>query len=390
MFSCTPVYNANYNSTAFVNVNQGGTYSSKTYSIMQVLCCRAVSEAGIRALVVGQDIPNLKVGAMTDMERIIDSSETFRSLITKYNGTDFKYTFNSGSTLQFKSFKDAQDAKSGKREYLFLNEANGQLWTSCDELMFRTERQIFIDYNPTAEFWVHEKLLKTRQYMGKPVQLFISDHRHNTFLTKEQHDSIEARTAEDPEWGKVYGRGLTGKIEGLIFSNWYSCESVPANAKFIGRGLDFGFTNDPTAIIDLWVYDQELYIDQHVYQTGLTNPDIAARIETLPMPRTEVVCDSAEPKSIAELSNMGIFATGVVKGADSVKNSIDILKRFKKINITERSAETRKEFGRYKYKVDRNGVTHNEPVDFMNHAIDAIRYVALMKLGKRGGHFEIR
>src|SRR6185369_13359556 len=227
-------------------------------------------------------------------------------------------------------------------------------------------------------FWAHERLLATKQFGNKKVKLIISDHRHNPFLTQDQHDHIEKRAAEDPEWGRVYGRGLTGKIEGLIFRNWSHCDEIPKEAELIANSLDFGFTNDPTACITVYRMDGELYIDERLYSTGLTNDKIADALK--PALTGVTICDSAEPKSIAELRNFGMYVEPAIKGPDSVKNSIDSLKRYK-MHITRSSVNVIKEMNSYKWKVDKvTGNAVNEPVDFMNHAIDALRYVALNKL----------
>jgi phage terminase large subunit len=174
---------------------------------------------------------------------------------------------------------------------------------------------------------------------------------------------------------------MTGKIEGLIFRNWTYCDKLPDDGKLVGYGLDFGFTNDPTAVVKVKKYDGELWIDLVLYENRLTNPDIYERLKD-EIGRVEVIADSAEPKSIQELNNLGLNVYGALKGADSIKNSIDILKRYK-MNVTRSSSYLIKELNSYKYKMDKvTGNAINEPVDFMNHAIDALRYLALNKLAE--------
>lgn len=376
MFKASVLYKANLESKADINVNQGGTSSGKTYAILQGLFTKLSQEEGKIATVVGQDIPNLKAGALRDALEIYNNSKELQQLIRDYNKSDRIFTWNNGSMLEFKSYDNAQDAKSGKRHYLFVNEANGISYAVYEELSLRTKEQEFIDYNPNAEFWVHEKLI------GKPnVALFISDHRHNPFVLQKQRDKIEALRYKDPELWKVYARGLTGKIEGLIFRNWHLVDSIPSDAKFIGTGMDFGFTNDPTAVPMVYMQDGELWIDELIYETGLTNPDIYKRLNDLNYDkRKEIIADSAEPKSIKELNDMGLNVEAAHKGPDSVINSIDILKRYQ-MNVTRRSINIRKELNNYKWKVDKTtGKPINEPVDAFNHSIDALRYVALNKL----------
>lgn len=381
MFKVGPLYEANLKSKATTVINQGGTSSAKTYEILHTLFTKLAESSNEICTVVGQDIPNLKAGALRDALNIYNDSEILQSLIRSYNKTDRIFEFWNGSIMEFKSYENAQDAKSGKRSFLFVNEANGILYAIYQELSLRTTKQEFIDYNPNAEFWVHENLI------GKPnVELLISDHRHNPFCLQRVRDKIEALKNEDYELWKVYARGMTGKIEGLVFRNWIVCDEIPKESKYIGSGLDFGFTNDPTSLIEVWQSDGELYIDEMIYETGLTNPDIAKIMESLPFgkKRRNTVADSADPKSIRELYNLGFSIEPAKKGPDSVKNGIDILKRYK-MNVTRRSVNLRKELNNYKWKIDRQtGKATNEPIDAFNHAIDSIRYVAASYLTLSG------
>ena len=369
------LFKENYAATAHIVINQGGTSSGKTYAIQQVLFCLACEAEKLIITVVGQDIPNLKAGALRDALNIYNKSDQLKKLVKNFNKTDRIFEFYNGSIIEFKSYGNAQDAKSGKRDYLFINEANGIEWAIYSELALRTRNRIFIDYNPNIEFWVHEKLI------GKPgVQLIISDHRHNPFLDQKTRDKIEQLKDIDLELWKVYARGITGKISGLIFSNWYICDDIPDNAKLIAAGLDFGFTNDETGCIQVYLQNGELWVNELFYETGLTNADINHKLIDAGVGKNvEIIADSAEPKSIEELKRLGWNIKGAKKGADSIKNSIDILKRYK-INITRRSINLRKEIGRYKWKTDRAGKEINEPVDSWNHLIDPLRYVALNKL----------
>jgi phage terminase large subunit len=329
--------------------------------------------------VVGQDIPNLKAGALRDAQSIYYGWPELQLMIKSYNKTDRIFEFYNGTILEFKSYDNAQDAKSGKRDYLFVNEANGIAYDVYTELALRTKQKIFIDYNPNSAFWVHDMLMG-----NQGVQLIISDHRHNPFLSTQTKEKIEALKNQDPEQWRVYARGLTGKITGLIFSNWFICESIPTDAKLIAAGLDFGFTNDETGFILVYRQNGELWVDEILYDTGLTNTDISARLATSGISQNiDIVADSAEPKSIEELRRLGWKITGAKKGADSVNNSIDILKRYK-INVTRQSVNLRNELGRYKWRTDRTGRTLNEPVDSWNHLIDPLRYVALNKLKSPG------
>lgn len=369
------LFKQNYTAAASVIVNQGGTSSGKTYAIEQVLFCLACESPKQVITVVGQDIPNLKAGALRDALNIYNSSNQIKAMVKSYNKSDRVFEFHNGTLIEFKSYDNAQDAKSGKRDYLFINEANGITYDIYTELALRTRERVFIDYNPNYNFWVHDHVI------GKPgVQLIISDHRHNPFIKQTMRDKVESLKAVDIELWKVYARGLTGKVSGLVFDNWHICNDLPPDAKRIAAGLDFGFTNDETGCLQVYTQNGELWVDEMFYETGLTNTDIAARLTSAGVSKsTEIIADSAEPKSIEELKRLGWNIKGAKKGPDSIKNSIDILLRHK-INITRRSVNLRNEIARYKWRIDRSGKTINEPVDAYNHLIDPLRYIALNKL----------
>ena len=280
-----------------------------------------------------------------------------------------------GSVLEFTSFKDEQDAKSGKRDVLFINECDGIVYGIYWQLDMRTRRKVFLDYNPSARFWVHDSVIGRDN-----VKLIISDHRCNPFLSKEEHEKIE--NIEDYELWKVYARGKTGKLKGLIFPEFRIVDRVPEVLDCKGNwyGLDFGFSNDPSALENLRLAHGELWIDELLFEAGYDNPMIAKIMKSNGITKRDVViADCAEPKSIAEINSFGFRVEPSSKGADSVNNGLQILQRYK-INVTRRSTGIIQEMKRYKWKVDKNGVMLNVPIDVWNHGIDAIRYVALKKL----------
>jgi phage terminase large subunit len=374
VFTGSAVFEANYTARDKVVVNQGGSSSGKTYSILQVLFLRAIEHPRSVTTVVGETIPNLKSGALRDAQTIVASAPILQKLITSYNATDRVYTMYNGSIIEFKSYETAQSAKSGKRQFLFGNEVNGISFEIWNELYLRTTIQAFMDYNPNHEFWVHEKIIGQNG-----ARLFISDHRHNPYVLPQIREKIEALKDQDLELWKVYARGKTGRIEGLIFRNWDVVDSIDrARCKFVALGLDWGFTNDPTAVVAVWRHDMDLYVEELIYERGMTNQDIATRLKELGISRSwEIIADSSEPKSVEEVHRMGFN----IKSVDRKQTllSIDILKRYK-LHILRGSANITKELNSYKWMQDKNGKAINEPTDFMNHSIDAIRYVALSKL----------
>jgi phage terminase large subunit len=374
-YQASVLFEENYNAAAHVIVNQGGSSSGKTMAIMQVLFTLACEQINQIITITGQDIPNLKSGVLRDALDIYKKSDKLKQTIKVYNKSERVFEFHTGSVIEFKSYADAQDAKSGKRDYLFINEANGISWDIYGELALRTRKKIYIDYNPNADFWVHQHLL------GKAgVQLIISDHRHNPFLDKAMRSRIEALKQTDKERWKVYARGLTGKIEGLVLNNWQLCETIPPRAKLIAAGLDFGYSVDPTACTAVYKQNGELWIEELIYVKELTNPDISRRFEAIGLSRnTEIIADSAEPKSIEELRRLGWRIIPARKGPDSVRLSIDILKRYK-LNITRSSVNLLNELRNYKWEKERSGRILNQPAHNWNHLIDSFRYVALNKL----------
>lgn len=371
------LFEANTENGWRIYVNQGGTSSGKTYTIIEILFFYAIREPNLVITVCGQDLPNLKKGAIRDAKTIINGSGWLKKFM-RYNESDHYISCANHSIIEFNSYADAQDAKSGKRDYLFVNEANGISYDIFWELQIRTRRKVYVDYNPNARFWVHEELI------GKPdVKLIISDHRVNVFLTEQQHEMIE--NIADPELHKVYARGKTGKLTGLIFPNYTIVESLPPKDewKMDARGLDWGYTNDPTALIHVVLAHGELWLDEEIYEPGLTNPEIAAKAKEKGVTRKDlIIADCAEQKSIKEVKNEGLWIISSVKGKDSIRVGIDILKRYK-WNITRKSVGLREEVNNYKYKTDRDGKKTNEPIDKWNHAIDAVRYVGLLKLSVR-------
>ena len=378
MFSVLPLYWANLNATERTVVNQGGTSSGKTYSIMQVLFVLGMQQERKVITVVGQDVPNLKKGAYRDAKTILDGSPLLQTWWPYVNEGERIIRCVNGSIMEFSSFKDAQDAKSGKRDYLFINEANGIPYEVYWQLAIRTRLRVFIDYNPTARFWCHDEVIGR-----EGVKVVISDHRKNYFLSEEEHDRIEG--IEDQELWKVYARGLTGMIAGLVLTNWDIVDAMPPREewKMSCHGLDFGFTNDPSALEHVVEAHGDLWIDEKLYSTNLTNPDIAQRAYREGVTRDDmIVADCAEPKSIRELQAQGLWATPSPKGADSIISGLDILRRYR-LHVTRRSVGIIANLRAYKWDKDRDGNLTNKPEDANNHGIDAVRYVALAKLAQR-------
>lgn len=369
-----PVAQWNYEQEKRIRANQGGTYSGKTYGIDQVLLLKSLEDEERKITsVVAESVPHLKRGALRDFINILTDLGLYETRI-RHNKTD--NTFEIGKSLiEFFSADNPAKVRGGKRNRLFVNEANRLSWETFSQLDMRTTEEVYLDWNPVGEFWFHEKL------QGREDVAFnISTYENNPVITKQDIQRIERLKDIDPELYRIYGLGLTGKILGLIFEA-HRCSRFPEGAKRIAYGLDFGFTNDPTALVKCGELHGEFFGRELIYETGLTNPDIVRRMKDIGVGRTEeIYADAAEPKSIEEIRRMGFNIKAAPKGPGSVSYGIDTLKA-RKINITTDSVNWLKEAGNYKWK-EKDGKSLNVPIDEFNHCWDAARYYAASKLSK--------
>lgn len=369
------------NITAFNNskryiINQGGTSSSKTYSILQLLILIALKKDNLLISIVSESLPHLKRGAMRDFQNILLSMNLYNDAMHNKSNNEF---IIGNSKVEFFSADASSKLRGARRDILYINEANNIDKNSFDELSIRTKQVTFIDYNPVSEFWVHNYLLNNSSL---DIEFIKSTYRDNDFLDDNIVKDIERRKETDYEWYRVYGLGELGNLEGVIFPNYNIVKELPDSPKRI-LGCDFGFTNDPTTIVDIRYSNGEIYIDELLYQTDLTNNMIAKFITSdSDLKSTTMICDSAEPKSIAELQMFGVRCLPADKGADSIRNGIDLMKQYK-INITERSINLIKEIRNYRWKTDRAGKSLNVPIDIWNHCIDASRYGCSFLLGSQ-------
>lgn len=344
-------------------VQQGGTSSGKTYGICLALLELAKKDKGSLTTVTGQDLPNLKRGALRDFENILNDYPEFMQRIDTVNKSEHTYRFKNSSIIEFVAYGTPQDAKNGKRDYLFVNEANGVLKEIYEELAIRTSKRIFIDYNPTRKFWVHE-------LQGLPnVRFYITTYKDNPNCPDSIRRKIESYKQTNPERWKVYGLGLTGIVDNLVFNRGYNVvPQIPIDAKFIAGGIDFGY-NDPAVIVEVYEYNSEWYIREVMYLTHQSNEQIASYLERGKL----YYADSAEPKSIDAIQAMGYNVLPAVKGKDSIRFGIDKLKS-KPLNITASSVNCKREFDTYSYITDKGGTITDNFEDRNNHSIDACRY----------------
>jgi len=363
-----------------VRVIQGGTSSFKTFSIIPLLITYAIDNPNSEISIVSESIPHLRRGAMRDFIKIMEWTSNYNP--DNWNKSSFTYLFNSGSFIEFFSVTEESKLRGARRDILFVNEANNVPWEAFHQLSIRTKKFIYIDYNPTAEFWAHTELV------GKnDTDFVILTYKDNDALDPAIIREIEkAKTKAETSaywanWWKVYGLGQVGTLQGAIYEDFEVVEGIDVSrAKFVALGLDWGFSNDPTALVAIYRQGDCLLIQELLYATGLTNQDIADKLRSLGITRAwEIVADSAEPKSIEEIYRLGFNIKPAEKGPDSVRNGIDILKRFK-LQVTKDSTNLIKELRSYTWATDKEGKNTGVPIDSFNHACDAMRYVALNKL----------
>lgn len=368
-----------------IKIVQGGTSAGKTYGILPILIDRAAKTPNTEISVVSESIPHLRRGALKDFLKIMKSIN--RYVDDRYNKTLLKYEFANGSFIEFFSADDSSKLRGGRRSILYINECNSVSFESFNELSIRTKDEVFLDYNPTAEFWVQTELEGQED-----AEKIILTYKDNEALDKGIIDQIEKNIKKAAtsnywrNWVRVYVDGEMGQLEGVVFSNWKPIDTIPNEARLIGIGVDFGYTNDPTSIIEVYKMNETRILNEVTYQTGLLNSDIA---KILPRD-VPVYADSAEPKSIADIQRYGITIKGVTKGRDSINYGIDVMQRENYL-VTSQSTNLIKELRSYCWDTDKTGKRLNKPIDNFNHAIDAVRYHEMETLGmnKNYGSYSI-
>lgn len=320
--------------------------------------------------VVAESYPHLNLGAMRDFKSIMIAHGYWDN--KSWNESSHTYKFPNKTILEFISFDKFGKAHGPRRDILFLNEANNIPYNIADQLITRTRKIVWMDWNPSEEFWFYTEMLPVRGDID-----FIT----LTYLDNEALDDVSKQEIEshkgNKRWWQVYGLGQLGEIEGRIYTDWQIIDEIPHEARLERRGLDFGYSVDPTVLVDIYSYNGGFIIDEQIYQKGLSNKAIADLIRNLPQPQTMVICDSAEPKSIDELKMYGINAIPAIKGQGSVYQGIQFVQA-QKISVTSRSVKTIKAYRNYMNKQDpKTGVFSNDPDDTIHewsNSMDAIRY----------------
>jgi phage terminase large subunit len=359
-------------------VIQGGTSASKTFGVLTVLIDMAAKKPRLEVSVVSESIPHLRRGAMRDFKKIMQMLNRWRD--EGWNETLLTYKFVNGSYIEFFSADQEAKLRGARRQVLYINEANNITFDAYHQLAIRTSQDIFIDFNPTQEFWAHTELKN-----DDDTDFIVLTYKDNEALSETIVKEIEmakekAHTSTYwANWWKVYGEGQVGSLEGVIFDNWQMIDHIPDVARLVALGLDFGYTNDPSALVAYYTWDDKIVFDEIIYAKGLSNEAIAKEIQRYDFRDAVIYADSAEPKSIDQIRSYGIQIVGTGKGRDSVSFGISLLQQ-KMFYVTKTSLNMIHELRSYTWDKDKTGRRLNTPIGTHNHSIDALRYIAMNKL----------
>ena len=341
----------------------GGTSASKTISILLWLIDYAQSVKSQTISVVSETFPHLKRGAIRDFLMIMNEHKYFND--NRWNKTDYIYEFETGSKIEFFSADQPGKVRGPRRDVLFINEANNISYEVYTQLEVRTKRIVWLDWNPVNEFWWYTEILNKQN-----VDFVTLTYKDNEALDPLLIQAIEVRK-DNKNWWRVYGEGQLGEIESRIYTDWAFIDDIPHEAHLERYGLDFGYSNDPTAIVAIYYYNGGYILDEITYLKGLTNKQIADILNNQKQALT--IADSAEPKSIDEIRSYGVNILPCEKGQGSVLQSIQYVQQ-QRMSVTKRSVNVIEEYRKYLWQTDKDGKIINEPETIWKHSMDAIAY----------------
>ena len=354
-------------------VIQGGMSAGKTYAIMTLLVGYAMSYEEAKITVVGLSYGHLKDGAMSDFKAVMREGSIWDAM--RWNISNSEYTFSNGSVIQFRSV-DKMGARGPRRDVVFINEANGISYEVFRQLADRSRDFSIIDYNPSAEFWAHTELVKKKP---EKTSFLILTHEDNEALSSQERDNIlehKPKDGEEPSnWWIVYGLGQIGSLEGNIYKGWElsSADSIAESGRLIRYGLDFGFSNDETALVAVYdMGEKKLGLVEKIYKKGILPSQYCAELERAKVePSVLIVADGARPEIIAEIKRGGYRCIAADKGAGSVLRGIE---RVSEYQVEYDGKDLEREYLSYAWRKKKSGELQDEPIDAFNHALDAVRY----------------
>lgn len=351
---------------------QGSSRSSKTYNILIWLIVYLLNHPNTRLSIVRKTLPAIKRTVFIDFKEILYKLGVFDE--GALNKSELTYQFANGSWVEFFSTDSEQKLRGSKRDILYVNEANELSFIEWQQLAMRTTRFKIVDYNPSfsEEHWLCELNADPRTYH------FISTYKDNPFLEQAVIDEIESLQHKNATLWQVYGLGVQAIVEGLVFPTFDLADTIPPHIKRRWLGIDFGFTHDPTAIVEVAVDGDTLYIDEKCYRTEMLSSDIIREFKA-DTRHLKVIAESADPRLVQEIYRAGINIHPVKKYAGSVEAGLAKMREYH-IVITKNSLNLIKEFRNYTFAQDKEGKWLNQPIDAFNHAIDASRYVVMTEL----------
>ncbi len=377
------VYKHLVNSDKKIVVEQGGTRSGKTYNILLFIIFHYCTHNKNKIITIcRKTFPSLRATVLRDFLQILNHYEIYRDEFHNKSSSEY-HLF--GNLVEFTSLDQSQKIRGRKRDLLFINEGNELYWEDWQQLIFRTQERIILDFNPSDEYhWIYDNVI-TRE----DCAFYKTTYLDNPFLEDIIKDEIERLKETDDQYWQIYGLGERASSINTIFK-YAEVNKIPEDAKLIAYGMDFGYSNDPTTLVSVFVMEHNLYIKEHLYRTQMTTQDINKFLREQNLLSNPIYADSAEPRLIAELRRMGHNIFPSLKGKDSVNAGIDLLKRYK-LHITSDSNNAIQEFRNYKWKEDRSGKLINVPEDKYNHIIDPCRYATYSILSRPNfGKYAIR
>ncbi len=368
------VYKHLVNSNKKIIVEQGGTRSGKTYNILLWIIFEYCTHNTKKIITIcRKSFPSLRATVLRDFLEITKSNQIYSELY--HNKTNSEYHMF-GNLIEFVALDQSQKIRGRKRDLLFINEANELYFEDWQQLIFRTQEKIIIDFNPSDEYhWIYDKVIPRSD-----CEFHKTTYLDNPFVEDAIKQEIERLKDTDEQYWQIYGLGERAASRSTIF-RYVEIKQIPEEANLISYGMDFGYTNDPTTLVSLYTLDHNLYIKEHLYRSKMTTNDINKFLKSEQLQKNPIYADSSEPRLINELRLMGHNIFPSIKGKDSINAGIDLLKRYK-IHILSDSTNAIQEFRNYKWVEDKTGKLTNVPIDLHNHIIDPCRYAAYSVLSR--------